>query len=253
MKHVSMGAAFMLVIALAVPVYAGSNLNGNGLPSGAHYNLNILGKDHCPGDDLKGTNRHTIMVKLNFSDINPNNIVGDNPGNITALDKTNKIFLYPGDFAVLDGNACDGDGAAFQLPNNSLPGLDGILGTADDVLGAVYEVFARELGKPMTPGTNSFITTCGISAGLDGIVGTNPVTLTNDDEIVCSSENVILFRDKGKPRAQNVTMELTTMVVQDLSGGTTRIGIFDPLLYQYFWDYDNNGLRLVQLRFYRLN
>ena len=255
MKHVSIGAAFMLVIALAVPVYAGNNLNGNGLPSGAHYNLNILGKDHCPGDDLKGTNRHTIMVKLNFSDPNPNNIVGDNPGNITTLDRTNKIFLTPGDFAVLDGNACDGDGAAFRLPANGTPapGPDGLLGTADDVLtGAVYEIFARELGKPMVPGTNSFITTCGISAGADLTPG------TADDEVVCSSENVILFRDKGQPKAQNVTLQLTTMVVQtDLDGDgvftTTRIGIFDPLLYQYFWDYDNNGLRLVQLRFYLLN
>ena len=252
MKHVSIGAAFMLVIALAVPVYAGNNLNGNGLPSGAHYNLNILGKDHCPGDDLKGTNRHTIMVKLNFSDPNPNNIVGDNPGNITTLDKTNKIFLN-GQMNFYFNKSIDaslanpGDGAKFQLPNNSTPGPDGILGTADDVLGAVYEVFARELGKPMTPGTNSFITTCGISAGADLIAG------TADDEVVCSTENVILFRDKGQPKAQNVTMQLTTMVVQDLSGGTTRIGIFDPLLYQYFWDYDNNGLRLVQLRFYLLN
>ena len=30
----------------------------------------------------------------------------------------------------------------------------------------------------------------------------------------------------------------------------TTINLFDPMLYQYFWDYDNNGLRLVQLRFY---
>src|SRR5439155_3699566 len=36
MKHVSIGAAFMLVIALAVPVYAGNNLNGNGLRSEEH-------------------------------------------------------------------------------------------------------------------------------------------------------------------------------------------------------------------------
>ncbi len=95
MKHVSVGAAFTLIIALAVPVYAGNNLNGNNMPSGGHYNLNLLGKEQCPGDDLKGGNRHTIMVKLKFSDPNPNNTVGDNPGNIVDLDKTNKIFLYP--------------------------------------------------------------------------------------------------------------------------------------------------------------
>jgi hypothetical protein len=248
-------AALLLVIGLAVPAYAGNNLSGNGLPNGAHYNLNLLGKETCPGDDLKGSNRHTIMVKLNFSDTNPNNIVGDNPGNIATLDKTNKISLYKGDFTVLDGNACDGDGAAFQLPANGTPapGRDGVLGTADDVLtGAVYEIFARELGKPQPPGTQSFITTCGIDEGPDLIIG------TADDEVVCSSENVILFRDKGQPKAQNVTMQLTTMVIQaDLNGDgaleTTRIGIFDPLLYQYFWDYDNNGLRLVQLRFFLLN
>src|SRR5207249_12071541 len=69
-----------------------------------------------------------------------------------------------------------------------------------------------------------------------------PPTRCSTDHVY-STENVILFRDKGQPKAQNVTTQLTTMVVQDLSGGTTRIGIFDPLLYQYFWDYDNNGLR----------
>jgi len=250
MRRASVFAALMLVIALVVPVYAGSNLNGNGMPSGAHYNLNLLGKEQCPGDDLKGTNRHTIMVKLNFSDTNPNNIVGDNPGNIVTLDKTNKIYLYQGDFQVLDGNACDGDGAMFQLPKNGTPapGPDGVLGTADDVLvGAKYEIFLRELGKPQLAGTQSFLTTCGIGAGPDGMLN------TNDDEVVCSSENVILFRDKGQPKAQNVTLELTTMVVQDATGATTRISVFDPLLYQYFWDYDNNGLRLVQLRFYLLD
>jgi hypothetical protein len=32
----------------------------------------------------------------------------------------------------------------------------------------------------------------------------------------------------------------------------TRYGIFDSAFYQYFWDFDYNGLRLVQLRFYPL-
>ena len=250
MRAVSTIASFVATIALAVPVFGGNDLNGNDMPSGSHYNLNLLGKDRCPGDDLKGGNRHTIMVKLRYSDTNPNNVVGDNPENIVTLDKTNKIYLYPGEFQVLDGNACDGDGAAFQLPRNGTPdaGPDTILGTADDVLtGAMYEIYARELGKPLPTGAdNSFLTTCGIDEGPDLLPN------TNDDEVVCSSENVILFRDKGQPKSQNDTLDLTTMVV-DTGTGPTRISIFDPLLYQYMWDYDNNGLRLVQLRFYRLN
>jgi hypothetical protein len=256
MKRLTFYLVLSVVVALAGPAYA--QLNGNGMPGGAHYNLNIHAHDTCPGDDLKGGNRHTIFAKLGYSDVNPDNIVGDDGGNIRDFVKTNKIFLYPGDFQVLDGNACDGDGAAFQLPRNGTPapGLDGVLGTPDDVLvGAVYEIYLRELGKPQNdPDDKSFLTTCGISAGEDGIAG------NADDELVCSSEQVVMFRDKGQPKAQNVTMQLTTLVLQVDSTDDgifnptlTRIGIFDPLLYQYYWDYDNNGLRLVQLRFFLVN
>jgi hypothetical protein len=254
MKRLSF-LALGFVVALAGPAYA--QLRGNGMPSGPHYNLNIHAHENCPGDALKGGNRHTIFVKLGYSDANPDNVVGNDGGNIKDFVRINKIFLYPGDFQVLDGNACDSDGAAFQLPRNGTPaaGLDGVLGTADDVLnGAVYEIYLRELGKPQgNPNDQSFLTTCGISAGEDGISD------NTDDEIVCSSEQVVMFRDKGQPKAQNVTMQLTTLVVQvdtdadGIADTTTRIPIFDPLLYQYFWDYDNNGLRLVQLRFYLIN
>jgi hypothetical protein len=225
-----------LALALAVVVLvAGPLLAQEPIKlSGTHYNLNLLGKTTCPGDDLKGTNRHTIMVKLYFSDDDPNNTVGDDPGNIASLDKTNKIFLAQGEFQVLDGNACDGDGAKFQLPANGVESA------------TTYEVFLRELGKP---GGSGDLRTCGIDAGLDGIAG------TADDEVVCSSENVVLVRNTGRSQWRNVTKELTTMVIQvDIDGDgdleTLRIGIFDPALYEYFWDYDNNGLRLVQLRFY---
>ena len=250
MKRLTFYLVLSVIVALAGPAYA--QLTGNGMPSGAHYNLNILGKDNCPGDELKGGNRHTIFVKLRFTDPDADNILGDDPGNIVTLDRTNKIFLYPGDFQVLDGNACDGDGAAFQLPPNGTlqPGPDGVLYTSDDVItGATYEIYLRELGKP---GGSGDIRTCGIDEGPDGVAN------TNDDEVVCSSENVLMFRDTGKPKARNVTSELTTLVLSvDVDGDTVfetvRIPIFDPLLYQYFWDYDNNGLRLVQLRFYLIN
>jgi hypothetical protein len=255
MKRLSF-LALGFVVALASPAYA--QLRGNGMPSGAHYNLNIHAHENCPGDPLKGGNRHTIFTKLGYSDTNPDNVVGNDGGNIKDFVRINKIFLYPGEFQVLDGNACDGDGAAFQLPRNGtpLPGQDNVLGTSDDVLsGAVYEIYLRELGKPQgNPNDQSFLTTCGISAGEDGIRD------TVDDEVVCSSEQVVMFRDKGQPKAQNVTMQLTTLALQvdttddDIFNPTlTRVSIFDPLLYQYFWDYDNHGLRLVQLRFYLLN
>jgi hypothetical protein len=78
---------------LSFNAVAGKNLNGNGAPSGAHYNLNIIGMDRDSDADGSG-NGHRIFVKL--------------WGNT-------KIMLTEGDFAVLDYNGLDGE-ASFQLP-----------------------------------------------------------------------------------------------------------------------------------------
>jgi hypothetical protein len=75
---------------------------------------------------------------------------------------------------------------------------------------------------------------------------------TADDEIVCSTENVVLLRTKGQQKFTNVTRELTTLC-WDTDGDDvcdTRLPLFDSALEGYFWNYSNNGLRLAQLRFY---
>lgn len=226
---------FSMVFALTLTMGFGIALAGNGAPKGTHYNLNLLGKDNCPGDDLTGSNRHTIMVLLNFSDQDADNILGDDPGNYVTLDKRNKIFLAPGtDFQVTDGNACDRNGAGFTLPAN---------------VATAWTIWVRELGKP---GGTGDIALCGVSDS-----GTAD---PSDDEVVCSTDQVLLVRDTGKSTFRNVTRQLTTIDYQILVGyeadGTTPIYVqdsailFDSDFYQYLWDYDNNGLRLVQLRFY---
>lgn len=223
----------LALIALAVPVFA-----GNGAQSGPHYNLNILGKTTCSGDDLTGSNRHTIQVLLNFDD-------GNNNGQLaTTLDRRNKIYLVEGEFQVLDGNACDGNGAKFQLPANpyTCP-VDDPECLNNDPAFQNYLVYARALGKP---GGSANVTTCATGAGDDLILG------NADDEIVCSTESVLLVRNKGKSTFTNVTKQLTTLCV-DTDGDTVcddRVALFNDSLYDYMWDYDNNGLRLAQLRFY---
>jgi len=206
---------------VAIPFAAAAD---NGAPSGGHYNLNIIGHTQCSGDDLKDTNRHNIQVLLRGGDA-----AGAINGTLAAtLDKRNKIFLqqsFDGTFQVMDGNACDGDGAKFKLP---APGA--------------YEIYARALGKP---GGAATMTTCATGAGDDLVLG------TADDEIVCSTDNVLLAREKGKSSFTNVTAALTTIRL-DLDGDGTleTVNIFDSALNDYFWNYDNQGLRLAQLRFY---
>jgi len=216
------------VLALsATPAFAQGG--GNGAPSGGHYNLNLIGHADCLGGDFTGSNRHVIAVLLNFND-------GSQNGQPAAsLNPKNKIFLAPGtDFQVTDGSACDG--AYFTLP-------------AD--VSSTYTVYARALGSPKNNPTAT-ITTCAID--------TNGTQSTADDVIVCSTaDNVVnLTRSKGPSKFTNVSRQLLFMCVDGSDGSTPNgtcqntelVPLFDNSYYGYFWDYDNNGLRLAQLRFY---
>src|SRR5262249_56664396 len=112
--HMRLSTALMaatLVVGSAAPSLA--QTTGNGALSGSHYNLNLLGFTNCPGGTFTGSNRHEIAVFLNFDDASQNGV------SFNAVNKNNKIFLSPGtDFQVTDGNACDGNAAAFTLPSN---------------------------------------------------------------------------------------------------------------------------------------
>jgi len=208
------------VIALSgTPVLA----QGNGFPSGSHFTLNVQGKANCAGDDLTGSNRHTIQVLLNFKS-----------DETQIIDRTNKIFLQPGPSGsapqVLDGNAWDKGGALFQLP------LD---------VSSTWRAYARALSKPET---SMNITSCSVDLGLDGKPG------TTDDIIVCSTGNpLILTRKSGKP----VTIDATDELLFVCAGGTgdnctggTKLPVFADSTFLYFWDVDNFGLRNAQIRFY---
>lgn len=184
---------------------AAQSQTGNGGPSGAHYNLNLIGVPKNKTADMTGSSGHRIFV---------------------PLEGTCKINLSMGDFQVLDGNCTDGP-SAFQLPNPD-PDNDGI---------TEYSVYARALGKP---GGKSTTTTC----------ATDPTTL----EEWCSVYSMVLVREKGKSSFTNVSKVLL-YVYADINGDGTveRYPLFDSALQDYFWNYDNNGLKLAQLRFYQIS
>ncbi len=86
-----------------------------------------------------------------------------------------------------------------------------------------YTVYARALG---TPGGKAKITTCATD-------------------------------DPGRSRFRNVTDALTTIVLDPVANaaavtacGATTVSLFDPCLQGFFWQYDNNGLKILQVRFY---
>jgi hypothetical protein len=139
-----------------------------------------------------------------------------------------KILLKEGDdFLVLDANGTDGNGAKFQLPD-PFP---------EDDLITTYVVYARALG---TPGGWCHTTTC--------YEDTN-------GEVICSGDTLKLERKQGQSKFENVSKQLLTLWVDTDEDGIpdTRVGLFDDANYQYFWDYDNHGLKLAQLRFYPIS
>jgi hypothetical protein len=112
------------VLALSLAV-SGAALAGNGAPSGAHYNLNIIGVPQEKSAEMSGNNGHRIFVNLS--------------GKQT-------ILLTEGPFKVLDANGTDGT-ASFQLP----------AADADCDGNSDYSVYVRGLG---TPDGQATIQTC---------------------------------------------------------------------------------------------
>jgi len=135
-----------------------------------------------------------------------------------------RINLEQGSFEVIDRNCTDGS-ALFRLPaadpTNS--------GTTS------YSVYARALGKP---GGKSTTTTC--------------FTDVTTSETYCSIYQVVLERSTSKSTFTNVTQELLYVYYCDTTTGKlVRVPLFDSSNDSFYWRYDNNGLKLAQLRFYQ--
>jgi hypothetical protein len=221
----------VLALTLASPLVAQV---GKGL-SGAHWNLNIIG---VPKDKtvptMTDSNRHVIFVPLQS-------------GTDLLVPRQVKISYVRGDdFRVLDGNATDDNEALIQVPYQ----FCGDLTTGCEEL-LSFNVFAVGLGKP----NGGAIVTAECTYSLDAVGGSGT---TCEDTLLMGSFPV--DRDKGNPKPVNITNVFRATGCLDVNtDGTCNTGdlqfsnlwIFNiPQLVSYFWDYDNNGLKLMQVRFY---
>jgi hypothetical protein len=153
-------------------------------------------------------------------------MTGDNGHRIfVPLSGTTKILLSEGDFAVLDANGTDGS-AAFQLPSPD----------PDNNGETEYSVYVRALGMP--GGSATIIPTA-----------TDPVT----GEVFASTLSTVVVRETGKSSFTNVSKTLL-YIYADVNGDgiVDRVPLFDSRLQDFYWSYDNQGLKLAQLRFYEV-
>ncbi len=129
-----------------------------------------------------------------------------------------KILLTEGDFAVLDKDGTDGT-ARFQLPYPLM---------ADNTTGC-YEVWARA----QSPKGSANMYACEYDT-----VGLTEVCYYPTNAIVTLERT-----GNGVGKFTDITKQLT------YTSETTPI--FGEALHDYYWYYDNTGLKHAQLRFYQ--
>ena len=187
---------------------------GNGIDdNGKHYTLNLLGKDW---------NHGTSDITSYESDP----AWGGNGHRIfVKLSGKTRIMLFESEdgFGVIDADGTDGK-ASFELPNPYDP-------EDTEFENPKYRVWIRVLSPK---GSANMYTVAYDEDGLGWVPSTEIVELSGKT---------------GKKSFTDVTKELTT-IYADFGEGLVRYGLFDDELQGYAWDYDNNGLRHVQMRFY---
>jgi hypothetical protein len=245
-----------------------SKLLGNGFPEGGHdYRLNIIGVPKDKTAEMDNNNGRRIFVQLESDNVvtNPggkNNQLskggGDDQNHIYLCNSTNGEndvndprcdawrATHVGEFGVIDANATDGDGAILGIPD---PCAD-----ADPLTPCTpsYSIWARTHGQT----GSATITTCAdeTGTGFDGV-----------DDVWCGSNGITLYA-KGGSKAVNITDNLlhmtitvdgvtnpelaTCLGISTLTSTTLDVFVFDRCFENYFWNYDNNGLKLLELRFY---
>ena len=233
--------AIAIVISLTITGITVVNANkGNGANEidlhGFHYTLNILGKktDWKGGGDYNNPDRSTIFVPQNTSGFN---YTIDTPDGPMTYDDIAIEFRKGEEFAVLDGNAYDDGWCAIELPDQKFsvwicsrakPGyttdIDGMV-YVEDTAGGWYLYCIGELSvkRKWQDAYDLFWVTWNEDY-FEFMQNTDPDMWIFDYLDFLEGQQVGTDPDTGEPILLDYGM--------------------------YFWDFDNNGNKLIKVRFY---
>jgi hypothetical protein len=215
----SLAATFTLSLCPAMALAGGKSLVAT-INSDKVYSVQVIAHDKCPQGAFDNSNRRSIAVLATFTpDVKTGDVFVD------IADKTNLILLVPGPtFEVKDGNACDADGAKFQLP---------------PLVSTQYGVWVRLVGPPQS-GVN--VTTCAVlKADTGGLLA---------GDVVCSTDSLVRTRmtGKGEPSFTDATNKLLKLLNADF-GCDPACNLFDPDFQDFFWSWGTTGRPHAQLVF----
>ena len=206
--------------------------------NGPHFNLNLIGKKSTwsGGGSYDNPDRHTIFVPEDTTGWTIETPGDDATTNVGTLEGIKILMTQGTEFAVIDGNGCDGE-AAFQLG----PGT--------------YRVYIVAKAKPAKKDAPEYYTNItGWVYAMDEVGAAyyfdiGFVKVTKSKKWKDATE--LFYVDCGEDPFGIVPCNgLGTWVftyLEDLEAAP-----LDPLIVDtaYFWQYDNHGNKLVKVRFY---
>ena len=224
-----LGIGAVIVVEADKPEEKGS---GNGIDlTGEHYNLNIIGKksDWNGGGTYDNPDRHTMFVPEDTSTFSY-----VTPDDVTHTGSIGIEFTRGDDFAVKDGNAFDDGWCQFEVGKGTYrvfitckakPGYTSDIGSwvyAKDSTGSWYYMDVGEIevkGRKFTDCTDLFYVS------------------TEEDLFGILSSDMWVFD------------YLDYVTEYDFSLDENYEDIVDAM---YLWDLQNNGNKLIKLRFYEV-
>jgi len=237
MKRLILPVVALVVFALGCGVAFAGNLNTGGTLKGKHYTMNIIGhKNVWNGNDANGstifiplhtTNNSTAFTCEEVDSNHQVNFIDDTYPTFTNVEPTNGVrigFKAGSSFEIIDRDATDGY-AEVQVP---------VAGAGKYI---TYDVYMRVLGKPNT------------CMDIDGYA------YDLEQGLWFLSGHVDINRTTGKSTFVKVTdlfdVWFCTVVAGVCDPATVReISVFDDVFDSYFWQVQNDGTRLVQVRLY---
>ena len=226
----------LLSIVLAFGFVAGTALaqNNNPCPGDKEYQVNIIGVPKTKNANLTGGEGHRIFVPLN----------GVTKIYMTGDTSTAAGLQCGNSFHVTDANGTDGS-ATLVVP------CENVNAESEDT-GLCFDVWATPLGTP------------GGSAEVDVVCTFDETVVAELSEGSCEdvplgSFDFDLVRNNGQPVQKDITNFMRADGCFDTDGSGTcdsgertfnNVWIFNlEALQEYFWEYDNNGLRVAMVRF----
>jgi hypothetical protein len=256
-KIIAITLAMVIVLSLVIGsgvALAKPNGNGRLKPgtdfNGPHYNLNLIAKDKPMPGDYDNPDRHTMFVPLDTTEMTFTNPDDTSSPTFEGI----QIVMTQGpEFAMIDGNATDGYGE-FELgpgkyhvyiavkakspkytDEEAFTGITGWV-QAYDNLGEMWyyidigDVQVKKGKNSWTDATDLFF----VETGEDPF---GFVTGSEDDYVVGLGIWVFEY------------MAGLESWYEDTSGAAP----YDLSDLAYFWAFDNNGNKLIQVRFYPMN